>query len=257
MTAAAHTLDRILRRDRILVLAILVIVVLLAWLYLLVGAGIDMLPVVSMDASAPWSIKHAGLILIMWVLMMAAMMLPSAAPMFLLFTVVSRNIRGSAGSLSVTGVFVLGYVCIWTVFALIATGVQWGLDRAALLSSEMAISSGTVGGALFVGAGVYQLLPIKQACLRHCRSALEFLTAYWCPGATGALRMGLRHGAFCLGCCWLMMALLFVGGLMNILWIAALAMIVFVEKVRPGGIVVGRLLAFGLIAWGAGMIWMA
>jgi predicted metal-binding membrane protein len=121
----------------------------------------------------------------------------------------------------------------------------------------MAISGGKVAGALFVGAGLYQLLPIKQACLRHCRSPLEFLAAYWRPEAAGALRMGLRHGAFCLGCCWLMMALLFVGGLMNILWIAALALVVFVEKVRPEGIVVGRLLAFGLIAWGTGMIWTA
>jgi predicted metal-binding membrane protein len=254
MTTAGLALDRLLRRDRIVVLTSLAVVVVLAWAYLLFGMGMEK-PAMQMAAvAAPWTFGYAGLMLVMWALMMVAMMLPSAAPMLLLFATLSR--RGGAGATSQrkTGAFAIAYVCVWTAFALFATGVQWTLDRAMLLSPGMAVSSATVAGALFVAAGVYQFLPLKQACLRHCRSPMEFLAGHWRPDVAGAFEMGLRHGAFCLGCCWVLMGLLFVGGVMNTLWIAALSLIVFIEKVAPAGPLAGRMFAFGLVAWGLGII---
>jgi predicted metal-binding membrane protein len=204
--------------------------------------------------AVPWTLGHAGMMLAMWVLMMAAMMLPSDAPMFLLFAAVCR--KGGAGSdaLRRTGAFGVAYVCVWVAFALVATCVQWGLERLMLLSPGMALRSGTIAGLLFVGAGIYQLLPLKRACLHHCRSPMEFLASHWRVGTAGAFRIGFRHGVFCLGCCWVLMGLLFAGGLMNLLWIAGLAVMVFVEKVIPAGPLAGRVIAVGLTAWGVAQV---
>jgi predicted metal-binding membrane protein len=249
MPAATPAADRILRRDRVLVLAILAIVVLLAWTYLLLGAGMDV-PAGPMDVSLSWTPGYVGLVLAMWVLMMTAMMLPSAAPMLLLFATVCRKGRAAGDALRRTAVFGLAYVFVWVAFAVVATGVQWSLERAMLLSPGMTLESRTIAGLVFVAAGAYQLLPLKRACLRHCRSPMEFLAGQWRPGGFGAFRMGLRHGAFCLGCCWMLMGLLFVGGLMNVLWIAALALVAFIEKIAPATSVVSRVIALGLIVWG-------
>lgn len=257
MTAAAPALQRVLRRDRALVLTVLVIVVTLAWVYLLFGAGLDMRAMPVGMGAVSWTLGHAGMMLAMWVLMMAAMMLPSAAPTFLLFAAVCRKGRAGSDALCRTGAFGVAYVCVWAAFAVIATGVQWGLERLMLLSPGMVLGSRTIAGLLFVAAGIYQLLPLKRACLRHCRSPMEFLASHWRAGVTGAFRMGFQHGTFCLGCCWVLMGVLFVGGLMNLLWIAGLALMVFVEKVAPAGPLAGRLIAFGLIVWGMGSIAMA
>jgi predicted metal-binding membrane protein len=254
MIAVAPALERVLRRDRALVLTALVIVVTLAWVYLLLGAGLDVRAMpVGMGALA-WTLRHAGLMLAMWVLMMAAMMLPSAAPTLLLFAAVCRKGHAGNDALRRTSAFGVAYLCVWAAFAVVATSVQWGLERLMLLSPSMALGSGTIAGLLFVAAGIYQLLPLKRACLRHCRSPMEFLASHWRAGVAGAFCMGFRHSAFCLGCCWVLMGLLFVGGLMNLLWIAGLALIVFVEKATPAGPLAGRVIAAGLTMWGVAQI---
>ena len=162
----------------------------------------------------PWTVQYAAMIFLMWVIMMAAMMLPSAAPAILLVIALTKQ-RGERYAIRASGEFAFGYVAVWGAFSLIATGLQWGLDRAGLLSETMASGSVVLAALLLFAAGVYQLTPWKQACLRHCRSPLEFLTRYWRQGPLGPMRAGAWHGAFCLGCCWMLMGLLFVGGLMN------------------------------------------
>ncbi|GGC68052.1 hypothetical protein GCM10011504_52520 [Siccirubricoccus deserti] len=186
----------------------------------------------------------------MWVLMMLAMMLPSAAPMILLHATLSRRrdpARGGRRAL----VFTLGYGAVWGSFALAATAAQWALERAGLLTPAMAVGTAAVASALFVAAGVYQFTRLKRACLEHCRSPLEFLAAHWRRDLGGAFAMGARHGGYCLGCCWAMMLLLFAGGVMDFAWIAGLALLVMAEKLLPGGPVVGRVLGVVLIIWGA------
>ncbi len=251
MTTAQPTLVRVLRRDRVVVLTALAVVTLLAWTYLVLGAHVPMDAAPMAMAAAPWTPRYSGVMFVMWALMMVAMMLPGAAPMILLFAAISRRGHPGVAALRRTAVFGFAYVCVWVLFAAVATGLQWGLTRAMLLSPAITVDSRMVSGALFVAAGIYQLLPIKEACLRHCRAPTEFLASHWRTGAAGTLRMGLRHGLLCVGCCWVLMGLLFVGGIMNLLWVATLALVVFIEKAIPRGTLAGRLGAVGLLAWGA------
>ena len=153
-----------------------------------------------------------------------------------------------------TAVFALGYLLVWAAFSLVAVSVQGSLERSGLLTSMMASASVTLGAVLLLAAGIYQLTPLKYACLNHCRSPLFFISHHWRPGEWGALRMGLEHGAFCTGCCWFLMALLFYGGIMNLFWIIGLALFVLIEKVAPAGHWVGRALGVGLIAWGGALL---
>ena len=250
MTTDQPALVRVLRRNRAVVLATLAVVTLLAGTYLVLGAGVRMNAAPTAMAAASWTPPYAGMMFVMWALMMVAMMLPGAAPMILLFAAISRRGHPGVAALRRTAAFGFAYVCVWVAFAAAATGLQWGLTRMMLLSPAMTMESPVISGALFVAAGIYQLLPIKQACLRHCRAPTEFLASHWRAGAAGALRMGLRHGLLCLGCCWMLMGLLFVGGIMNLVWIATLALIVFIEKAIPQGDLAGRALAVGLLAWG-------
>ena len=222
----------LLRRDRAVVVTALIGIVVLAWTYLLFAAG----PETSMDMSRvmmpmPWTLATFRVMVIMWIAMMVAMMLPSAAPMILLFAAIDRRKTARGSPCGATGLFALGYLVVWAAFGITATSTQWGLEQTRLLSPAMATGSSALAGALFLFAGLYQLTPLKQACLRQCRSPLDFLTRYWRAGPFGAFEMGLRHGVFCLGCCWAVMALLFVGSVMNMLWIAALALFVLLEKV--------------------------
>jgi predicted metal-binding membrane protein len=247
------TLERLLHRDRAIVITALIGVVLLSWLYLLLGAGIDMGDMEGMDmpAMAPeWSPAYFAVMLLMWIIMMAAMMLPSAAPMILLHATMSRRRREQGGVVPAIGIFVLGYVVIWAAFGLAATSLQWALGTAALLSPAMATTSRVAAASMLIAAGIYQWTPLKQSCLRRCRSPLDFVVTYWREGALGSFVMGIRHGAFCVGCCWMLMLLLFVGGLMNLLWIAGLALFVLVEKTAPGGHWIGRVAGIALVALG-------
>src|ERR687892_520147 len=208
-----------------------------------------------MTAMAPmaWTPGYAVLMFFMWWIMMMAMMLPSASPMILLFARFNRNQREKGAPYVPTAIFALGYLLVWAAFSLVAVTAQWGLERSGLLSSMMASTSVILGAVLLLAAGVYPLTPLKYACLKHCRSPLFFISHRWRPGGWGALRMGLEHGAFCTGCCWFLMALLFYGGVMNLFWIIGLALLVLVEKVAPAGHRVGWIMGMGLIAWGGGL----
>ena len=242
MHATDAALAAVLRRERLVFFAGLGVVLVVAWLWLLSGAGMQMSAVTmprmaGMDAlllqQVQWTPGYAVLMFCMWWVMMIAMMLPSAAPVLLLFMRVNRGT--SASSLVPTSVFAVGYVLAWGVFSFIATIAQWAMESAKVLSPMLETSNVWLSAGIVVAAGLWQLTPLKRACLRHCRTPLSYLLANWRPGRRGALRMGLEHGTYCLGCCWFLMALLFVGGVMNLFWIAALAIFVLVEKITPYG----------------------
>jgi predicted metal-binding membrane protein len=182
------------------------------------------------------------------------MMLPSAAPMILLFATINRRQRAAGHPHAATSIFALGYLAAWAVFSLVAMILQWWLERSGVLSPMLVGTNAIFGGVLLLAAGVYQLTPIKHACLRHCRSPLAFLSAHWRRDARGALRMGLVHGAVCVGCCWFLMGLLFFGGVMNLYWIAGLALFVLFEKTVPAGHWLGRATGVALLFWGAGLL---
>jgi len=249
----AHSmLEQALRRDRLVVISSLLAVVVLAWAYLLLGAGMGMheMSMPMPGRHAMWTPGYAAVVLAMWAVMMAAMMLPSAAPMILLYGTIARRKLETGDVVAGTGVFSLGYLAVWTAVTLAAVGLQFALERAAVLSPMMVMTSRVLAGLVMIGAGVYQWTPLKQACLRRCRSPLEFILTEWREGTRGALTMGMRHGAFCLGCCWMLMLLLFVGGVMNIAWIAGIALFVVVEKLAPAGHWIGRAAGVALIVWG-------
>ena len=245
-------IERALRRDRVLVVSCLLFVVVLSWAYLLSGAGMmqamgDMLMPMS---TGPWTLGWAVLVLVMWAVMMAAMMLPSAAPIILLYAAIARRSSERGEPTGASGAFAFGYIAVWVAFSLAATVLQYGLEKVALMSPLMQTTSIALAGTVLIAAGLYQWTPLKQACLRHCRSPLDFIVTYWRPGARGAFVMGLRHGAYCVGCCWLLMLLLFVGGVMNFAWIAGVTLFVLIEKLVPAGHWIGRGAGILLVVWG-------
>jgi predicted metal-binding membrane protein len=226
-------LEKVLRHDRLIVAIGLAAAVALAWAYLAAGAGIDMSMSGMEMEPMPWSAFDAALMFAMWWVMMIAMMVPSATPMVLLFTAIKRNQQASISPATEAWVFLGGYLLIWAGFSVVATFAQWGLERAGLLSMGAASTNARFGGIILLAAGLYQFTPIKSACLRFCQSPVLFLSRHWRPGAAGVLRMGLRHGAYCLGCCWFLMLLLFVAGVMNLVWVAVIALYVACEKLLP------------------------
>jgi predicted metal-binding membrane protein len=251
------------RRDRAAVLAGLAGITVAAWIYVVIQAhrmasmstgmtGRSMTATMhAVVGVQPWTATEFGLRLLMWVVMMVAMMVPTAVPMTLLYAAVARKAAAQHNPVAPTFVFVAGYIAMWSLFSVAATGAQWRLGRLALLSPMMVSSSAVLGGALLIGAGVYQLTPLKQACLRHCRAPAQFLSRNWHSGTAGAFRMGLRLGAYCLGCCWILMGLLFVGGVMNLLWIAVIAAFVLLEKTIPFGAAAGWFAGAAMILVGA------
>lgn len=257
-------LEAVIRRDRLIVMMGLGLVMILAWGWLILGAGLPMGPetvsgmpgmpgMAAMVAPAAWSLSYAGLMAFMWWTMMVAMMLPGAAPVMLLFARINRKERDDIRPHVPTGAFATGYLAVWGGFSLLATGLQWWFEQLGLLTS-MTATSMSLGGALLIGAGAWQLTPIKNICLRHCRSPLSFLSHRWRPGRMGAFRMGLEHGAYCLGCCWFLMGLLFFGGIMNLYWIIGLAAFVLLEKTAPMGNWIGRVAGLVLAGWGVYML---
>ena len=250
--------DILLRRDRAVVLAGLLAVSVVAWLYLLHVAhemgGAEMAAMPGMVMTEPWSGRDAALTFAMWTVMMVGMMLPSAAPMTLLVAAINGK-RAAAGTPAApTAIFVAGYLAAWTAFAAAAALAQWALQRRALIAADTLAAVPLLGGALLIAAGLYQLTPLKYACLSRCRSPLSFILGEWREGRRGAFVMGLRHGAFCVGCCWALMALLFAVGVMNLLWVAVIAAFVLVEKVVPAGRVLS--VAAGALLIGGG-VWVA
>jgi predicted metal-binding membrane protein len=263
------------RREHAAVLAAIAGVVLLAWLYLLrmammmdgmqmdgtdmgrMGTGqLDMTPMGSamgpamgMAGMQAWGAADLLMLILMWVVMMIGMMLPTALPMILMFVTINRKRRAKGETAVPTALFVSGYVLVWSAFSVAAALVQWGLHEAALLSPMMVSTNAWLGGGLFLAAGIYQWSSLKYVCLRHCQTPLGFIMSSWREGRGGALRMGLHHGAYCTGCCWVLMALLFVGGVMNLLWVAAIAGFVLAEKVIPGRWF-SRATGTAMLAWG-------
>ena len=252
---ATSPIESLVKRDRVIIIAGIVSVAALAWGYTIYvaqsNADIGMSMGVAAGNMRSWSGVDFALMFVMWAVMMVAMMVPSAAPMILLFATVNRNRRERSGPFVSTGVFLSGYIVVWSLFAAGATLGNWGLHQASLLTSMMGeTSSGYLGGGLLVAAGAFQWSRLKYLCLTHCRSPLSFLMSDWREGAAGAFKMGLQHGRYCLGCCWILMALLFVLGVMNLVWIAALAAFVLAEKVAPAGEKLSRATGVLLFAWG-------
>lgn len=245
MTPTPHGLPV---RDRTVVLSGLVFITALSWAYMWRLARDPMaMCMVNMN---PWSTADLFALFAMWAVMMVAMMIPSASPMILAFAGVNRTRRAHSLPYVATSAFVLGYVAAWTGFSLGATLAQEALHSVALISSMGVSTSRVLGGILLMAAGVFQWTPLKNACLRHCRSPLGFILTEWRDGGWGAFRMGLRHGAYCIGCCWLLMALLFVAGVMNLWWVAAIAVFVLVEKITPAGPWIARATGVLLMLWG-------
>jgi len=244
------------RRDRIPILVALFGITLLAWVYhMAMALAMEEKPMSGAEMAGihAWSGLDFFLMFLMWAVMMVGMMVPTAVPMTLVYAAVARKAARQDTPLAPTATFVLGYIAIWTLFSAAATLIQWWLDQAALLSPMMVSNSPSLGAGLLIAAGIYQWLPWKDACLQHCRAPAHFLARHWHSGMAGAFRIGLVHGAFCLGCCWALMGLLFLGGVMNLLWIAAITVFILLEKVLPfgdrGGRVMGALMVLaGLLA---------
>lgn len=241
--------EAVLRRDRVVVAAGLAVLAALGWAYMVYLArgmstmgmsGAEMGAEMGMPGLEPWGLVDFWLMFVMWAVMMVAMMVPSAAPLVLMVAKVNRQRDRAERPLVPTGLFLLGYLIAWTGFSVVATLAQWALESAALLSPMMVASSPVLGGLLLLAAGVFQLTPLKHACLTHCRSPVGFVMSHWREGPAGALRMGLEHGVYCVGCCWVLMALLFLAGVMNLLWIAAISIFVLGEKLLPRGDLLGR-----------------
>ena len=253
-TASGTTLDTLLRRDRLVVGAALAALTAAAWLYLVHMARDMAMPemAMAMPAMHPWSGVEFGALIVMWTVMMVAMMVPSASPMIVMFATINRRRREQQQPFVPTAVFLAGYLVVWAGFSVLAASAQWALHAVALMSPMMVTTSPLLGGLLLAVAGVFQWTRLKATCLVHCRSPLSFIVAHWRDGRAGAFRMGLHHGLYCLGCCWLLMALLFVAGVMNLLWVAVIAAFVLVEKVVPRGELVGR--AAGVVLVVAGVL---
>lgn len=236
------------RRGRLLLYGSIVLVTTLAWAYLIhlsrqmsaSGAGAAMAQM-GMVTDQPWDARDLLLTWVMWSVMMVGMMAPSATPVLLLFAGMQGR-RGRPGVAPTTLLFATGYLAVWLGFSLAAAMAQWGLHEAALLSLAMATTSKPIAAVTLIAAGGYQLTSVKTRCLSKCQSPLGFLMSHWRDGPVGALSMGLKHGVFCLGCCWAIMAVLFVVGVMNLAWVAILTIFVLIEKIGPTG---GRLARAG------------
>jgi predicted metal-binding membrane protein len=261
-------LEAVLRRDRAVVVAALAVITALAWADLVWLAndmwmggmdmsGFRMIPVGQgwmMPASASWQPIEFGAVFVMWAVMMVGMMTPSVAPVILVYARIGRQGTGEGRPLSASAWFALGYLLSWTAFSLVATSAQWALERAALLTPMMQSASNILGATVLIIAGLYQWTPFKDACLSHCQSPLGFILRYgFRREPAGALALGFRHGLYCIGCCWAVMALLFVAGVMNLFWIAVLSVLLLLEKVVPWGRLVSR---FSGIAFIAGGVWL-
>jgi predicted metal-binding membrane protein len=239
--------------DRVAIIAALLGLTAISWAYtwtqVRAMTGIEEMAMPT--GFGPWTASDAALNVAIWWIMMLGMMVPSAMPMVLIFAAVNRGHRARGQAFVPTAVFAAGYLIAWAVFATAATLAEWGLEQAALISPETEKVSPALAAVIVVAAGIYQLTPLKFACLAHCRSPFGFVLNHWRDGIAGALRMGLEHGSYCLGCCWVLMTLLFAVGVMNLLWMAVLTAFVLVEKLLPAGQWVARAGGVVLLAFGA------
>jgi predicted metal-binding membrane protein len=261
--------ERVLRRDKIAVVVLIGLLFVLAGLYTVYGVGMRMtaLEMTAMrgmrDMPGPrapgsWPLGYALIVFLMWWVMMIAMMLPSIAPTVLLHGALLRRGAAAPRVPAIAAAFLAGYVVVWAGFSLLATATQWVLEAHGIVSATMLTLIQTVpGGLVLLLAGMFQFTPLKKACLQHCRSPADFITRRRRSGTIGAFAMGLEHGLYCLGCCWFLMALLFVGGIMNLYWIVGLAVFVTVEKLAPRGDLAGKAAGVILMLWGSTILWRA
>jgi predicted metal-binding membrane protein len=241
-----------LLRDRVAIWSALAAVIALSWLYVYrqMGAMQGMTDITMPAAYIPWNPADFALNMGIWWAMMPGMMLPSAAPMILTFATINRHKRRRGQPFVPTMVFMSGYLISWGLFGVFATLADWSLERAALISPMTGRLVPLLGAIVVIAAGIYQLTPLKAVCLTHCRSPFDFVLNHWRDGAIGALRMGLAHGLFCLGCCWFLMVLLFAAGIMSVLWMAAITVFVFVEKLFPAGEWIARISGVAMLGFG-------
>jgi predicted metal-binding membrane protein len=234
--------EAILKRDRFIVMLSLVGIFLLAWVYTIYLTRVMGFSEISLEIVSP----HAQ----------AWTPATTAAPMLLFYAKISRQRRPQRRPYLGTGLFLLGYLIVWTGFSAAATFLQWGLHSASLLSTEMVRATPLIGGFLLILAGAFQFSQLKNACLTHCRTPVGFIMTEWKEGNRGALQMGIKHGYYCVGCCWLLMALLFVAGVMNLLWMAIITAFVLIEKIVPAGDRFGRYAGVLFMIWGVWLILM-
>jgi predicted metal-binding membrane protein len=231
-SSAADLTSVLLRHERLVLGGIVLLLSALSWMFLLRDAGME-----------PMQPPLTALIL-MWWIMMVAMMLPSASPAILLYAKV-RHSRSGTVTISQPWVFLLGYLAVWLLFSIVAALAQWALSDA-----SMGFQNQLAQAMVLVAAGTYQLSKFKSACISQCRSPGQFISRHWRPGWAGAVRLGVIHGAYCVGCCWMLMALLFAGGVMNLLWVLGLTVLVAAEKLLPSGWQLEKVSGAALIAWG-------
>jgi predicted metal-binding membrane protein len=250
--------ERLLARDRLIILTGIALVTLLGWVYTVrearamesMHAGMDMAGVLMQS----WTISDAVTMFLMWTIMMIAMMTPSVSPMVLVYALHSRKLRAEQRPYAPASAFLAGYLIAWTLFSLVATAAQWLLQKYALLDMMMEPTNRVFAALVLAAAGIFQFSTLKHSCLRHCRSPLHFFSESWRPGVGGAVTMGIHHGFYCTGCCWFLMALLFVAGVMNLLWVALIALFVLIEKAAPRGEWIARIAGAGFIACAAWML---
>jgi predicted metal-binding membrane protein len=263
VTDSITSIERLIQRDRVWISVGLFAAIGVAWFYLTREAAAMNVMVADARMHAAMGLAGVNLrawgasdwlaLFVMWAVMMVAMMLPSAAPVILLVLSAYRLRRDRHARLAAL-MFMGGYLLVWTTFSAVAALGQLLLHRAAVLNEDMRLRSAVVSGVILLLVGVYQWLPLKNRCLVHCQAPLAFLTQHWRRGVAGGLAMGVRHGAYCVGCCWLLMALLFVVGVMNLVWIAALATFVLLEKLGRGGAIAGRIGGLAAAVWGVVLI---
>lgn len=263
MRGANAWLEVAVRRDGLIFVGGLTLVSLAAWIWLLLGAGMEMTAIEMTQMAgmngwlmqkADWTLAYTALMFSMWWVMMIAMMMPSAAPMLLTVMQMMAKRPDAQDSAVYAGIFASGYLVMWGLYSIAATGLQWSFERATLMSPMLEVTNVWLGAAILIAAGGWQFTNLKARCLHHCRNPILYLIAKWRTGRWGAFRMGLGHGAYCLGCCWFLMALLFFGGVMNLYWIAGLTVFVILEKTVPFGHWLGKVVGASLIGSGAALL---
>ena len=263
-------LAAVLKRDRAIVAACLVVLILLAWAYIVWLAddmemggmdmtGFRMIPAgkgLMMPVDAPWHTIEFAFVFVMWAVMMVGMMMPSVAPLILLYARVGRQAAAVHQPFATSAFLAGGYLSAWIVFSFAATIAQWAVERQGWLTPAMSSESNTFGGLTLIAAGLYQWTPLKDSCLRQCQFPLQFIQRHggFRADAIGSLKLGARHGVYCIGCCWMLMTLLFVGGVMNVFWIALISIFVLTEKVVPVGRLISRLAGTLFLAVGVWLI---
>lgn len=248
-------LANVLKKDRFITLTALFLICVLAWLYIIYLYN-QMYPMnmdslfFAMPMTPQWSWTDFVLLFLMWFVMMIAMMAPSVSPLVLIFTLLNRKRQQHQNPYVPSGYLLSGYFLVWAAFSLFATLLQWLLQQVALLNPEMVTTSKLLGGIILIMAGMFQFTPLKNTCLRNCRSPIGFIHQHWKDGKSGALRMGIQNGIYCLGCCWILMILLFVSGIMNILWITIISLFVLIEKVLSSIKFISPIAGIALITYG-------